>query len=752
MVLSGSRFPGGLGLHAHPDTPYRIGILAKRGDQKVLQRWGPTADYLNQKLAPMTFEIVPLSFESVFSAVKNKEVAFILANSGYYVMLEKEFGVVPIATMRNRLTGNIESTVFGGVLFTSARNEKIREIQDLSGKSLGAVYKHSLGGWYMAHRELIHQGIDPFEFFQKVEFAGTHDAVVAGVLSGKYDAGTVRTDTLERMIEEKRISREDIRVLAGKKQEYFPLMLSTDLYPEWPIARIKSVPTSVSRKVAMALLQMEGDSRAARAAKIAGWTVPMDYSSVEILLRELGVGPYGSPKQLTLGKLVEDYFWWLFLGTILFFVGWLLLIYFIRLNVVLQRHQSEIETLNETLEDKVEARTTELNRFQWIVDTSGDILSFLTKDLVYLEVNKTFLQTFMKEREEVVGKKMEDVLGSDFFRMNLKPRLESCLQGNSVEYDYWYEFPALGWRFMHTVYQPFRTGESGDISGIVISSHDITERKNAQEMLLQLSKDLENRVEKEVRIRREKEQVLIQQSKMAAVGEMIGAIAHQWNQPLNSLGLIIQDLREAQEFGEMNETYIHDAVERSMNLIQYMSRTIEDFRNFHKPSRLKESFSLKKAIQAVIELVSAQMKNHSIKIDVSMEENTEDFFAYGFENESKQVFLNIINNSKDAILVQRKEGVLQRTDPGIIRIELFAREGWIYIVFTDNGGGLEENQVEKVFEPFYSTKGPEGTGIGLYMAKTIIEKNMEGLIQMRNVENGAQVEIRLPMKQSDLRL
>ncbi|KJR40540.1 membrane protein containing ATP-binding region, ATPase-like domain protein [Candidatus Magnetoovum chiemensis] len=260
-------------------------------------------------------------------------------------------------------------------------------------------------------------------------------------------------------------------------------------------------------------------------------------------------------------------------------------------------------------------------------------------------------------------------------------------------------------------------------------------------LLKELNLNLEQRIAQEIEKRQQKEQILIHQSKLAAMGEMIGAIAHQWRQPLNSLGLIIQDIEDAYAFGELDKPYIEKVIEDSMGQIRYMSDTIDDFRNFFKQTKDKVSFNPVKAIKEVFSLVSAQLNNHNIRLNLAFNENDTSTIT-GYLSEFKQVILNIVNNSKDAIM--KLKGDAYNKD-GFINIALANSEDKITITISDNGGGIPSDIMERIFEPYFTTKEPgKGTGIGLYMSKVIIESNMSGKLSVKALEDGVIFTIELP--------
>jgi len=243
-----------------------------------------------------------------------------------------------------------------------------------------------------------------------------------------------------------------------------------------------------------------------------------------------------------------------------------------------------------------------------------------------------------------------------------------------------------------------------------------------------LNENLKERIEKEVRKNREKDRIMFQQSRLAAMGEMIGNIAHQWRQPLNVLTLIIQSFNTKRMSGKLSDEFIEKQVEEGMKLSNAMSKTIEDFRNFFNPNREKENFSIKTAIENALFLMGGACKDENIDIKIICRE---DFIAYANANEFSQVILNLISNAKDA-LAQNK------TEEKLIWITLakksLSQESAI-IEIVDSGGGIDEKIIDRVFEPYFTTKHKSvGTGIGLYMSKQIIEGQMKGKITVQNKE------------------
>ena len=228
------------------------------------------------------------------------------------------------------------------------------------------------------------------------------------------------------------------------------------------------------------------------------------------------------------------------------------------------------------------------------------------------------------------------------------------------------------------------------------------------------------------------EQLLIRQGRLAAMGEMIGNIAHQWRQPLNTLALIVQELPRYYERSLLSPEYLASSVHRAMQVINYMSKTIDGFRNFFGPDQQKEEFKASEVLAKTVAIVESAFKELNVTIEVSA---LDDIVIFGRPNEFSQVILNILMNAKDALL-ERKVGC-----PKVV-ISLFRENGKSVLTLADNAGGVPPELIDKIFDPYFTTKAPDqGTGIGLFMSKTIIEKSMNGSLTVRNGEDGAEFRI-----------
>lgn len=253
-------------------------------------------------------------------------------------------------------------------------------------------------------------------------------------------------------------------------------------------------------------------------------------------------------------------------------------------------------------------------------------------------------------------------------------------------------------------------------------------------MINNMIKNLEEKIQKEIKQRLEQEQLLIQQSKLAAMGEMIGNIAHQWRQPLAQISAIHMNMKVTYDFNKFTKEYLESKIKEANTLTSYMSQTIDDFQNFFKPQGEKENFSVKKACEEAYFIIESSLSYHGIELNFEVIKDSE---VLGYKNEFSQVVLNLLSNAKD-ILLERKI-----PNPRI-DVEIKAGKKYVIVKVQDNAGGVRENIIEKIFEPYFTTRyKTQGTGIGLYMAKNIIERNMHGFINVSNNKKGAVFTIKV---------
>ncbi|WP_419768963.1 ATP-binding protein [Arcobacter sp.] len=246
--------------------------------------------------------------------------------------------------------------------------------------------------------------------------------------------------------------------------------------------------------------------------------------------------------------------------------------------------------------------------------------------------------------------------------------------------------------------------------------------------------NLENKILEEINHRTNQEKLMIQQSKLAAMGEMIGNIAHQWRQPLGEINAVLMEIETITRYGKLEEEHLLKSIKTCNEITEHMSTTISDFQNFFKPSKQKDKFSVLEVCKKAVSIINASLNNNNIELIFDIQEDNK---IEGYSNEFSHAILNIISNAKDALISRKIKNP-------IIILSIKVGKEFTIIKIEDNAGGIKLEDINLVFEPYFTTKGEKrGTGIGLYMTKVIVEDNMHGFIDVKNTKEGALFRIKV---------
>lgn len=260
------------------------------------------------------------------------------------------------------------------------------------------------------------------------------------------------------------------------------------------------------------------------------------------------------------------------------------------------------------------------------------------------------------------------------------------------------------------------------------------EEAKTHQILQQYNEELEEKIKFEIENNRKKDMLLANQSKLVALGEMLGNIAHQWRQPLSAISTATSGLQIKYEYDMLSKEEFLELTQGIVNNTKYLSDTIEDFRDFFKKDKEKDKFNVALVIKNSYNIIKALYNINTIKIEFVLDETIE---YYGFKTELSQVFLNLFNNAKDALL---QNNILKK----IVYIKLYSKKDFIFIEFHDNAGGVKEEINSKIFDPYFTTKHQtQGTGIGLFMSNEIITKHFKGEIYNENCTFSLDNEIHL---------
>ncbi len=413
----------------------------------------------------------------------------------------------------------------------------------------------------------------------------------------------------------------------------------------------------------------------------------------------------------------------------------------------------EIQSVGQDVSNLIATKDTLGLIFQALEQTSAAVIITDAHGLI-LYANIKFKQLYEYEDADIIGQNprilksglSDQKIYEDMWATILKGEPYNCELINKTKSG------TLKWVLLSI--SPIKN-KDGFITHFVAVSEDIGFQKRLESELRGAKKELENineALEKEVEDRtaelrlsnmllkaqieerkkieaekEQKEKLLAQQSKFASLGEMINMIAHQWRQPLTAISTATINIKTKQELGILNDVTLNSILDNILFQTQKMSSTINDFLNFFKPSREKEYFKIQTAGKEVIKLIGAQLEARGIKLDITSECNEQ---IYGFKNELEQVFINVLSNARDAF-----EG--NTGDNKLITVWCGELNGKVVVEISDNAGGVDEAILERVFEPYFTTKGPDkGTGIGLYMSKTILQKSFGGDMKIENIYDG----------------
>ncbi|MES9870769.1 MAG: PhnD/SsuA/transferrin family substrate-binding protein [Sedimenticola sp.] len=687
------------------EPPIRIGVLSHRGSEATLKMWSPTADYLTQAVHGRQFEIVPLDFDEVNPSVESGAVDFVLVNPGIYVNLEVRYRVSRIATLNN-LVGEVASNVFGGVIFTRKDRGDLASLENLKGKRFLAVDETSLGGFQMAWRQLQDVGLSPYEDVQ-LSFAGIHDDVVMAVLNGDVDAGTVRTDILERMASSGTIDLTDFKIINPRFENNFYFNLSTRLYPEWPFSKVQHTPNELAQRVAVALLNMPHDHVAAQAGNYAGWTVPLDYQPVHDIFKALALPPYEAIARFTLMDAIRKYWYWLLGGLVFILFMAFMTTWVVRLNRELKRAQLHLEQRHELILNSV-------------------------ADGIYgvdLQGNSTFVNRAMEQitgwkAEELIGKNQHDILHHTHADGTPHPRHECPVYATYrdnvprfVDDDVFWKRDGNCFPVEYTS-TPLRDEHEGVVGSVVVF-RDISERKQAEEEARQHQMDLAH------------------VARLSTMGEMASGIAHEINQPLTAIATNAHAcIRMLEAGGEQNER-IADVVEKIGSQAERAGEIIRQLRQFvRKEQPQLSAVNLNELIDEVVTLLKPEARRADVRIELDLEQEISSVLAQHIQID--QVILNLARNAIEAM-----EDMLE----GDRVLTITTRQGGknaVIVTVADTGPGLSEEVREQVFNPFVTTK-PSGMGLGLSISQGIIDAHKGRLYVDSNPGEGAVFRFMLPV-------
>jgi diguanylate cyclase (GGDEF)-like protein/PAS domain S-box-containing protein len=456
-----------------------IGVMAFRSKPDTLRDWEPLAQYLHQQIPSYDFEIRPFTYEEFNSAAASKELDFAVTNPEHYVYFSVKYDATRIATLIRANVGGKELKKLGGVIIARSDRKDIVNLEDLKGKHIAAVEKLSLGGYLAQSTELLLKGIDVRSDLQVTFTDMPHDKVVHAVENGLVDAGFIRTGVLENMAKEGKINRSDFKIIHPVNIKNFPQALSTTLYPEWPFVAFKEVDPELANKVAIALLSLPRGSVIAKNAGYYGWSIPLSYEEIRILMVNLRVPPYDDIPSFTVSDIIQKYVVYIML--ILGFIIALLVFLALRMRELALTLKKKSQYLEHEITIREETEK-DLRRIANVFHNSREGIVMTDPNKVIIDVNEAFCFLTGYSREEVIGKTPK-ILRSERHESDFYIQINQALeQDGSWRGEIWNK------KKNNQEYAEFLRIDSirnpeGEIENYIGIFSDITEHKKQQEQL-----------------------------------------------------------------------------------------------------------------------------------------------------------------------------------------------------------------------------------------------------------------------------
>jgi C4-dicarboxylate-specific signal transduction histidine kinase len=771
------------------EPAYDIGVLAFRGQEAATNQWTETANYLSKEIDGASFRIVPLNLAEISDALARDQLDFVLTNTGHYVDLEFKYGISRLSTIRNLRQGTA-ITEFGAVIFTRKDHPGIKALGDIAGHSFVAVSAEAFGGFQMAWRELKDIGVDPFSDIEQLHFNGfPQDDIVYAVLQNRFDAGTVRSDVLERMALEGKIDIDSILVLNRQSNQSYPFLHSTRLYPEWPFSKATNTPEDIAQHVTVALLKLDRQSAAAESASIAGWTIPLDYGSVHELFRELRIGPYKRNQKLRLSEVWAEYNEWIVFSILTLLVLGATTIIVSTTNrrlassrLALQQEikqrteaQAQLAANRDNLEVQIAKRTEELaganrsltrsehtlRRLHDISASSEDSLDHKLERLLALgcqlfESQTGFLIKTNSEPSEVIHRydtadnnkqiSTRDQLEvfSQFFIKEQTVKddtycvLDIAAQPPNQDFKRLIE---LGGSYIAAcVYAQEET--FGVLGFYAAEPRAITISEVDKDILLLIAQWIGREIERKASADKlqQRQAQLAKASRLNTLGEIAAGIAHELNQPLTAISNYGHGcVRRMAKYPQIDRD-LSDAVLEMAKEAGRAGEIMDRLREIVQPGKISHSLlDLKDCMEVVIAIMRPALDLQKVKLILKSRDQLPLVLADQIQIE--QVALNLIRNAMDALSDVNES---ERT----IEIKLKCTScGNVMVSVFNSGPPIPENARSDLFNPFYTSK-KEGMGLGLAISRSIIESH-GGEIGLEDSETGSKFYFTLPADYSN---
>ena len=669
-----------------------LAVLAFRPKPETLARWQPLVDYLNNAGLKQQFVLEALNYQELEEAVTQRHVQVVLTQPAHYVLMAHREGLYsPLATLVERDGENTISS-FGGVIVTRAGRSDLRTLDDLRGRRVAATTRESLGGYQAQAIELLQAGIRPDQDITLIETGVPHDRVIEAVLSGRAEAGFVRSGLIEQMEREKKLDRTQLAVIRAPDVPAYPLTLSTRLFPEWALAAMPWTDPELAREVATAVLSLPHGGAVARSASIEGFTIPGDYRTVDETMRALGLPPFGKRHGfLEFWQANRDA---IAIATLL--LGLLLAILLAALLRTYQRLRVE-HRLQEAA--SADLRASALHQ-RVILESIGDGVFGIDKDGYITFANPAAQDMLGYREDELIGVGNHALFhhhhadGRDYPAEDC-PIQWTLADGRPRTVDDWF------WRKGDHTGFPVRLTvtpkhEEGDKVGAVVVFSDITESKRLQ--ALKIAKEGA-------------------EAASVAKSAFLANMGHEIRTPLNAITGMAHLIRRAGLSPDQMERL--DKLESAGHHLLEIVNAILDLTKIEagKFALEVEPLSIEEVIAGVVSMVSERARNKHLRIHTDIPP-----LPAGLCGDRTRLQQALLNYAGNAIKFTEAGGVTLR----VRVVEDTADSTLLRFEVADTGPGIAPEAIPRLFAAFEQadntiTRKYGGTGLGLAITRKLAQ-------------------------------
>jgi len=646
-----------------------IGILAIRPKAEVTTRWQPLADYLSEKLPGKKIQLLTLNYDELTEKTRLKQLDFILTSSSHYIYLRENQGLSGVlATLSEQHDGQ-PINAYGGVIFCRKDRNDINQLTDLRHKNLAAVNTVSFGGYQMQLYELKQAGMHLPDDANLFNTGDPQDNVITAVMSGKADAGFIRSGLLEELAQEGKLDLSQIKII-NPQASSFPFALSTHLYPEWALAALPHVDANLARLVVAYLLIIGPQHPAAQVGNFYGFTIPADYSPVEALLREMRFPPFDTTPTFTLKDVWLRYQLPLLLMAFAGVIIGILIILLLRIN------RSERSARNQAQESALQLRT--------IIETEPECVKMLAPDGTLLQMNQAGLNMIEAgSLQQVLGKQVLGIVDTEYQETfnNLIQQVFTGESGNLT-------FKITGlkgtprWLDSHAV--PLRDTR-GNITALLSVTRDITERKAVEDELKRSNAELE---------------------------QFAYAISHDMRQPLRMVTSYLTLIEKALS-GQLDDNtrqYFFFAIDGAKRMDQ-MILALLDYSRVGRKTEIKTHIASRAAVDEALLFLTPALEASGGSVEVSGDWPE----LIASRDELSRLLQNLIDNA-----IKYHEP----NQPPQVEVHGSQSGNSFRVEVRDQGIGIAPDQIGRLFNVFsrlQSRSRFEGSGVGLALCRKIVE-------------------------------